>query len=415
MRLLVPTALACLAPLTAHAGTFTVGPQPGPGIDFTSIQTAIDTAAEGDLIIVNAGAFTESLVVDGKSLTLLGNGAPTLFVNGQAPSHTPLLIVKNLSATQSFDMLGFGFSSFSGIQKDTILLEANQGRIWLEELFIDSFDGHGLHVRSSSDVMLSEVFLQVGAAFVDAQGLDQPAHGLLLEGGSDVRAFSLTANGSHLPPILTLPTTPVPGGDAVRVIDSTLLLIRPDLIGGTGGSVFQAGCSSGASGGTALTVSTQGGVAPLVRYRGGTLVAGASGFFDPSCSSAPPTALAINDPTQAVVQLGGIPRTLAMPSLATTTGSFEFQVRGESRDLFFLFASPSATSATPLAGIDGELLIDAGASFLATNGQLNIAGFGAEIGSFTSPGLPATFRTQALFMDIAGGLWVSGPGSIHFL
>jgi len=415
MRLFAPFALACLAPLTAHAGTFTVGPQAGPGIDFTSIQAAINAAAEGDLILVNAGAYTESLVVDGKSLTLLGNGTPTLFVNSQTPGHAPLLAVRNLSASQSFDMLGFGFSSFSGVQKDAIELDSNTGRIWLEELFIDSFDGHGLRAIASSEVVLSDVFLQVNAAFTDAQGFAQPAHGMLVENGSSVRAYGLTATGSHIAPILTTPTTPVVGGDAVRVIDSTVLMIDPDLIGGSGGSVFSGGCSSAAAGGSALAVFAQGGPAPSVQFRGGTLLAGAAGFFDPACAPAPPAVPAINDPAQAVTTLSGTPRSLDMPSMATLSGAFEFQVRGAASDIFFVFANAGEQAPLPIAGVDGDLFLNPASSFLGSTGTLNASGFGGMATSFSNPGPTIGFRTQALFFDTQGAFWLSGPSSIYFL
>lgn len=80
-----------------------------------------------------------------------------------------------------------------------------------------------------------------------------------------------------------------------------------------------------------------------------------------------------------------------------------------------LFASTTATAPMPIAALDGDLFISAQASLLVSAGQLDQTGLGGAGLSFASPGTPVAFHAQALFIDLAGGLWLSGPGSIHFL
>ncbi|TAJ02875.1 MAG: hypothetical protein EPO68_17770 [Planctomycetota bacterium] len=54
-----------------------VAPTAGPGVDFTSIQAAIDTAASGDIVLVRAGTYGESIAIPapGKSLSIVGDAA----------------------------------------------------------------------------------------------------------------------------------------------------------------------------------------------------------------------------------------------------------------------------------------------------------------------------------------------------
>ena len=62
----------------ADARTWTVG---GAGADFPFITPAIAAATSGDTIRVLGGVYREDLVL-GKSLTLSGEGHPTLFGTG---------------------------------------------------------------------------------------------------------------------------------------------------------------------------------------------------------------------------------------------------------------------------------------------------------------------------------------------
>jgi nitrous oxidase accessory protein len=79
MRRAVPCALILmLAAGVANAREWTVG---GAGADFPLIAPAIAAASAGDVIRVRGGVYREDLVLD-KTLTLTGEGQPTLFGTG---------------------------------------------------------------------------------------------------------------------------------------------------------------------------------------------------------------------------------------------------------------------------------------------------------------------------------------------
>jgi acyl-[acyl carrier protein]--UDP-N-acetylglucosamine O-acyltransferase len=91
----------CVGPTAATAATWVV--DDSGGADFTSIQAAIDAAADGDRIEVRAGAYTEGSVWGStygailrieKSVTIVGAGADEVFVTSTtAPDNRTAAIV----------------------------------------------------------------------------------------------------------------------------------------------------------------------------------------------------------------------------------------------------------------------------------------------------------------------------------
>lgn len=65
---IVPTASA----LPGEAQENTVGPVPGPGINYTSIQEAIDNSATGDIIYVKSGTYDETVTLNKPGVALYG-------------------------------------------------------------------------------------------------------------------------------------------------------------------------------------------------------------------------------------------------------------------------------------------------------------------------------------------------------
>ena len=400
------------APLVANAGTITVGPTAGPGIDFTTIQGAIDAAVEDDLIVVVGGGYQEHLLIHGKSLTLVGQSNPTIFLNEDTAASAPNFTIENLGPNQEVHLINFNLARFGGPSAESIFINRNEGRVWLEEIIVDTYNGHGMRVTNSQNVVLSQVSLQSNLAHTDSFGAHHPSVGLIVEDGSSVDAFQSQATGSHGHPLFGTTTFPIPGGDGVVVIDSSLRLTACSMLAGTGGTLFTGSCSMGAEAGSALVIRSQGGATPQVTSRGSTITGSGPGHFDPGCGPTPPIPPTIDDPLGILALLPGKARTLAMPGLPTPLGALEFQVQGAAGDLWFLYVGLEKANALPISGLTGNLFISPATSFSVLSGTLDQAGFGGLAVTFPNPGFPILLHTQALFVDTAGGFWVSGPSTM---
>lgn len=78
--LLLTTTFLLLLPLSVYAATLTVSEEEG---QYVKVQDAIEDAQSGDTVLVNAGVYEESLVVD-KDLTLAGEGSVEISAPGDA-------------------------------------------------------------------------------------------------------------------------------------------------------------------------------------------------------------------------------------------------------------------------------------------------------------------------------------------
>jgi parallel beta-helix repeat protein len=78
---LILAMIMIVIPNDANAATTHYVGQPGSGATYTSIQSAINAASNGDTIRVWAGTYTENVVVN-KILSVIGNGSSATIVDG---------------------------------------------------------------------------------------------------------------------------------------------------------------------------------------------------------------------------------------------------------------------------------------------------------------------------------------------
>jgi parallel beta-helix repeat protein len=78
--MLISAMVIIIIPNNTDAVTHTVG-KTGDGADFTSIQTAINNAQNGDTIWIYTGTYNENVVIN-KRLDIIGNGTSNTIVNG---------------------------------------------------------------------------------------------------------------------------------------------------------------------------------------------------------------------------------------------------------------------------------------------------------------------------------------------
>ncbi len=125
---------------TVSAKTWYVDDDGGPGIDFTTIQDAIDNATTGETVIVYNGSYIENVIVD-KSLSLIGIGMPTVDAGG---SGSVIILEANNSKIDGFYVTGSGPSG----DEVGIKINSNNNSIINNTII---FNTHGIWSYSSSN------------------------------------------------------------------------------------------------------------------------------------------------------------------------------------------------------------------------------------------------------------------------
>ena len=209
----VAAALALLTAPTLAGDVLVV--DPGGGGDHTTLQDAVDAAAEGDTILVNGGQYTvfqggASAVIDGKSLSIARGTGGEPYLRGTVE-------VSNLAGAQEVQI--------QGLRIHELLVTDCTGDVLLENINedVNSFSlQHSLAVVGSSNVVAT------GSVFSGLSGFE--VCGGQCNYGAD-------------------------GGPGVQVLDSTVSLYHCRLEGGNGDDGAWLPCGVGGEGGHALLVS----------------------------------------------------------------------------------------------------------------------------------------------------------------
>jgi len=202
-----------------------VDDQPGPGVDFTAIQAAIDAAADGDTILVRSGEYA-SFAIDGKALRLIGDaqgGAKPRVAFGPQ-----VVAIANAPASRELVLRGLRI-------EPRIEIASCAGTVLLEDV-----ESAGVQATACGalSIVRSELF---GSLNLDTLRLvDSSAH-----------AWQSVVHGGY------------PGRAGARLTNSALFLLSGHVAGGPGliatQNPFSPFCSSGGAGGAgvALTEGSQ--------------------------------------------------------------------------------------------------------------------------------------------------------------
>ncbi len=241
---LVSVSLLVASSLSAQAITVD---DDDPGADFATIGAATVAAAEGDVIVVRDGTYTEFVTVTGKSLSIVADVGASVLWGGQ-------LRLMGLAPSQPFVLTGVTIEALAAPfdALAPLVVDGCQGVVWVEDCSFSSFSqsvvsANCIEVEDSSRVVLTRVSALGGNVF----GVSVPGGPGLRVASSSVYAFDSVLEGG---PGGQDPSTPSDGGPGALLLEQGFLYASGSTllggVGGIGGSIF--GCADSGGGGTGL-------------------------------------------------------------------------------------------------------------------------------------------------------------------
>lgn len=143
LKTLTTFAFALLLAAGASAqSVFVVAPAPGPGVFSTDIQPAVNAAANGDLVLVKAGAYS-GFTINAKGVSVVADAGAAVVANG-------VVLVINVSASQR--VLLQGLTVHGDPSAPAIVTQDSMGPVWIESCTVTggTRTGPGLVAISSN-------------------------------------------------------------------------------------------------------------------------------------------------------------------------------------------------------------------------------------------------------------------------
>ncbi len=239
--------LACLL----MQNTWVVDDNGGPGVDFTDIPPAIAAAADGDILVVQAGTYSP-FALTGKGLRILGEGSPSTLV--QPPPLT--------SATTTVADIPPG------------------SRVWIEGMRLMAssspfFPAHHRLLISGSSTRLTMSDVTVDGAF-SGQGASAGAAVTVDAAEAQLLHCSVTGLSGTACAACGVPCA-VPGGPGLRALDGARVHVAWSSIrGGAGGGILGS-LNTASAGGVGVVAESTGAALTWVWLANSTVLGGAGG------------------------------------------------------------------------------------------------------------------------------------------
>ena len=328
------TAIAALALASAASAqnVLVVAPVPGPGVFSTDVQTAVDAALDGDLVLVKAGTYP-GFTITTKSLSVVADTGAAVSIQGP-------VVVTGLAIPQRAQLSGLSIATPYPVTKPGLWIRSNAGGVWVERTTSLGGNGNpGVRIDSSSSVSLQRGTFTGGlAAFIAfAKGGD----GVRVT-GSFVALHDVSARGG------TGSTGGGPGsisgggGAGANLLDGSIFASGCTFSGGNGGSNSLPGPGGAglslAGPATALECSELGG-------------AGGQGGL----SNGPPGA-AVDDPAF-LTTLAGFARHLLAPEPTRALAPATISVKGLPGEQVGVLYATTYEPGFLLAGFDEVLFL----------------------------------------------------------
>jgi hypothetical protein len=402
------------APVLAQSQVLVVDDQPGPGIDFTSIQAAVDASADGDTVLVKGGSFAETVYITSRGLTLIADSGTDVVIQGGVR-------IYGTQATQSILLRGLRVPGTSIANPYGLVVHLAAGAVWVEDCVLhgsSSFGGPGLGATVSDSAGVTFVRCELRGGSGIGKG-NPPAGGSGLSSNGPVHVFDSSVRGGDVPAftgVFFFGTTSS-GGAGVQLYGGALFASGTVIVGGAGSNGYAHptfGCIGGGHGGAGIAGVGLGTSAVLV---GTTAQGGSGGPAFGACAAGS----------------GGAATWLVGGSVTTLPGSahsalFSAPIRegqaitgtlhGVPGELAVLALAPSLHAGTLLLPLAGVALLGGPISVLGigqvpASGVIAIAGTAAPLSGGNEG---ATIAAQPAFVDpIALTAALGAPASLTLL
>lgn len=393
--------------LATRADVLVVDKAAGPGHDFTSIQSAVSAAVDGDTILIRAGGYYPFSIV-GKSLAIVADGDSVTVTGSDLFGSLLTFQVRDLAAGQRVVIRGLKMNSGFGVQDCA-------GKVWCDELEVSGAvpcttgGTAGAYVDSSSDVTFTSCVLR-GESADDLWHVPHPsAHGLHVV-SSNVQLYDSLIEGGWGQ---DSQSNPLVGGTGIRIESSTVTVVGCEIHGGEGGLVTSNLCHGAhAAGGPGVSFvggtgtirsaasTAEGGVADL-----GALCPGATGPQGPAVTGG-----------GTIVALAGFARQLSANSPVRGGQTLTFEVAGLAGELPAILVSLEHAPLL-LPAQHGWLLVGLPLADLFVLPPLPAGG--AATLAFAVPNVSGLeslgYYAQAVFLDPAPAVWLGSGTTVVLL
>ena len=392
----------------AAADVYTVGPTG----DFPDIQLAVDFATDGDVILVQAGAYG-SVVISNKTLSITADT--------DAAVTTQDIVVQDLTLGRNVSLAGLTVTFSGASQLPGLTAVDNVGGLRVADCDITGqngsifqYGGPGAVIASCGNVSFVGSVVSGGGGFHPAGtlpgslGVDASDSVVSFHGGSVVGGAAVGTN--------TFPA--LVGGIGLRAEDTEAFASGTLFRGGTGGAAMSClpglGADPGGVGGAG--VSLVGGLS-IFRQQDCLLLGGAGGpgsFPDPTwCPSGGaqgPTGPDLVDPLAANRLLGGTAHGFEAPTPLREFVPFTASLVGEPGDLAAVLTHVGTASSFQ-SGVNAQLLLQLTFQVKLV-GVLPASGVLEATTAFPDLGLGVqeeVLFTQPLFLGTGGELNLGAP------
>lgn len=387
-----------VAPLgTAANQVLTVDPAGGPG-SYTQIQSAVDVAQEGDIVLVHPGTY-DAVVVLGKSVAILADSQ-----GAAVPAPTVASVeIANLSAAQSVTVRGLRVDVLAFANDFRVYAHDNDGSVILEDvevapgLLANGPNAAAILVEKCKRVAVTRCSAVGFLGFATANGGIPPSPAVRCIDSTVALYDGSYTGGDGADAELSLQFTQVipgqVGGAGVIVDGGTLLVAGASVTGGSGGDgYFFNTCHAERDGGPGVNVDGAAVVFDAILSGGSP---GAPAAACPSvASTGPASTITMGSLTTLAESYRALEVTSPNPvgSIATTT------VHGVPGELAILLIS-FAPDGTYVPGLKGTL-IGAAPLLVFVLGPLPASGV-LSFGVVIPPGVPAGFDGFHLYEQVA--------------